>query len=62
MMRSLACGTIVLLVWLAPVQASAQARATFTPSLSIGTIYDDNLFARTAGIGAVLSHFDVIHK
>src|SRR5215831_18006386 len=51
MSRALAVGTIVLFVWLAPSLASAQARATFTPSLSIGSVYDDNLFARTVGTG-----------
>jgi hypothetical protein len=51
MPRSLAIGTIVLSLWLAPHQASGQSRATFTPSLSIGSVYDDNLFARTVGAG-----------
>jgi len=51
MSRARAVGTILLFVWLAPSPASAQARATFTPSLSIGSIYDDNLFARTVGTG-----------
>ena len=31
--------------------ATAQSLVTFTPSLSIGSVYDDNLFARTVGTG-----------
>jgi hypothetical protein len=51
MTRSLAVGAIVVYVGLAPCKAIAQSRATFTPSLSIGSVYDDNLFARTVGSG-----------
>src|SRR5438093_148996 len=51
MTRSLAIGAIVAFAWLVPSSAAAQSRATFTPSLSIGSIYDDNLFARTVGSG-----------
>jgi hypothetical protein len=51
MNRSLALGAIVALAWLAPTAALAQSRATFTPMLSIGSVYDDNLFARTVGSG-----------
>jgi hypothetical protein len=52
MTRSLAVGAIVLSVCLAPSQAPAQTRlVTFTPSLTIGSIYDNNLFARTVGTG-----------
>jgi len=51
MMRVLAVRVITLSVCLAPSQLLAQARATFTPSLSIGSVYDDNIFARTVGSG-----------
>ncbi len=41
---------IVLVVELAAVlQVQAQSNASLVPSLSIGTIYDDNLFAKTDG-------------
>jgi hypothetical protein len=51
MIRALAIGAIVVCVCLAPCRAIAQSSATFTPSLSIGSVYDDNLFARTVGSG-----------
>src|SRR5215468_12591548 len=51
MIRSLAIGVIVVCACVAPPTARAQSRATFTPSLSIGSIYDNNLFARTVGSG-----------
>jgi hypothetical protein len=51
MIRALAIGVIVASVCLAPSPARGQSRATFTPSLSIGSVYDDNLFARTVGSG-----------
>jgi hypothetical protein len=51
MIRALAIGLIVVSACLAPSPARAQSRATFTPSLSIGSVYDDNLFARTVGSG-----------
>jgi hypothetical protein len=51
MVRALPIGLIVVSVCLAPSPARAQSRATFTPSLSIGSLYDDNLFARTVGSG-----------
>jgi hypothetical protein len=57
MTRSLAIGAIVASVWLAPSSAAAQSRATFTPSLSIGSVYDDNLFARTVGSGDQMTLF-----
>lgn len=51
MVRSLAMGLLLVSLGLAPSPARAQSRATFTPSLSIGSVYDDNLFARTVGTG-----------
>lgn len=51
MIRALAMGAIVAAVWLTPSTATAQSLVTFTPSLSIGSLYDDNIFARTVGAG-----------
>ena len=51
MIRVLAIGAVVAAVWLTPSTATAQSLVTFTPSLSIGSVYDDNLFARTVGTG-----------
>src|SRR5262249_7641711 len=34
-----------------PAVASAQSKVTFVPSLSLSSVYDDNLFARTVGSG-----------
>lgn len=36
--------------------AHAQTNATFVPSLSVSTVYDDNLFAQAAGDVGVMSH------
>lgn len=44
-------GTAAVLSVLAPATARAQARVTFVPSLSISSVYDDNIFARTVGSG-----------
>src|SRR5438477_4643463 len=57
MPRSLSIGGFVLWACLAPSLAIAQSRATFTPSLSIGSVYDDNLFARTVGSGDQMTLF-----
>jgi hypothetical protein len=57
MTRSLVVGAIVTVAWLVPQAAGAQSRATFTPSLSIGSVYDDNLFARTVGSGDQMTLF-----
>ena len=51
MIRALAMGAVITAVWLTPSTATAQSLVTFTPSLSIGSVYDDNLFARTVGTG-----------
>ena len=51
MIRSLAIGTVATVVWLTSSPAAAQSLVTFTPSLSIGSLYDDNIFARTVGGG-----------
>jgi hypothetical protein len=40
----------------APSNAWAQSNATFVPSLSVSTVYDDNLFASTRGDVGVMSH------
>src|SRR5256885_12622906 len=51
--RGTAIGIVVAaaVLLLLPAAARAQSRATFTPSLSISSVYDDNLFARTVGSG-----------
>src|SRR5437667_226193 len=50
--RSAVTSTLSLLgLALVPSAASAQSQATFVPSLSISSVYDDNLFARTVGSG-----------
>jgi hypothetical protein len=41
---------------LAAPRASAQSNVTFVPSLSMSTVYDDNLFARVNGDVGVMSH------
>ena len=52
MTRSVAIAAVVASAWVArPAVANAQSRAVFTPSLSISSVYDDNLFARTVGSG-----------
>jgi hypothetical protein len=51
MIRSLAIGIAAAVAWLTPSAAVAQSLVTFTPSLSIGSLYDDNIFARTIGSG-----------
>ena len=51
MHRLLTTTAIVAAAALVPAAAGAQSRATFTPSLSISSVYDDNLFARSVGSG-----------
>ncbi len=51
MRRLSTIAVIVTMAALVPATAGAQSRATFTPSLSISSLYDDNLFARTVGSG-----------
>jgi hypothetical protein len=46
-----AIGTFVTIALLAPTAANAQSRATFIPSVSIGSVYDDNIFLRNLGSG-----------
>ena len=46
----------LILAAIAPVnQASAQTSVTVVPSVSVGTVYDDNLFARAAGDAGVMT-------
>src|SRR4051794_11271991 len=51
MVRRRAVQAIVMCVALAPSVAIAQSRVTFIPSMSISSVYDDNLFARRVGSG-----------
>jgi len=41
----------------APAPAGAQARITLVPSASVGSIYDDNLFAKAVGSGDQMTLF-----
>src|SRR5262245_3761822 len=43
--------TFILVLALAPMVARAQGGVTFVPSVSVSSIYDDNLFARRIGSG-----------
>jgi hypothetical protein len=53
-MRSIILGTVALVTALSPA-VSAQTRFTFVPSLSVGGVYDDNLFAeQDASAGKML--------
>ena len=47
-MRLIVLATLLALTALSPA-VSAQTRFTFVPSLSVGGIYDDNLFATDEG-------------
>ena len=42
---------LIALAWCIAWPARGQSRVTFTPSLSLASIYDDNLFTRTIGSG-----------
>jgi len=50
-MRRTVLRVITAALLAAPSPAAAQARVTLVPSVSVGSIYDDNLFARTIGTG-----------
>src|SRR5262245_40860625 len=51
MTRSLTIGVFVSFAWLAPTLAMAQSRATFTPSISIGSVWDNNVFIKALASG-----------
>jgi hypothetical protein len=51
MQRLLTVSGAIALVWLAPSSVGAQSRATFVPSLSLSSVYDDNIFVRRIGAG-----------
>ena len=47
--------SIALVLVFAPTLLRAQSNATFVPSLSVSTVYDDNLFARQNGDAGVMT-------
>src|SRR5262245_3324554 len=51
MTRSRSILSIVWFVWLMPAAVMAQSRATFTPSISIGSVWDSNVFVRALASG-----------
>jgi hypothetical protein len=52
----LTCSAVVLAAGLLAARAAhAQSNVTFVPSLSVGTVYDDNLFARQNGDAGIIT-------
>jgi hypothetical protein len=51
MTRDAAIGAMAFAVSLLPAAAQAQGRVTFVPSISVTSVYDNNLFARRVGSG-----------
>lgn len=50
-MRCLSLLAVSMTVVLTAAAPRAQSRATFVPSLSVGTVHDDNLFSRERAVG-----------
>jgi hypothetical protein len=58
-MRRFALAALVILtmVFAAPPHVAGQSKITLVPSMSVGSIYDDNLFAKSIGSGDQMTLF-----